>query len=148
MKVTEIKYQRRTIEQTQQEYDKVYEKLDNAKTVQDCLDALAMEENASKYFNTMSTLAEIRISLNTKDEFYQQESQYYADARPLFSKCTTTFYNKILNHPLRPQLEQVLNPQLFKFYECQQLAFSPIIIEDLQEENKICLEYYQLLGGY
>ena len=97
--------------------------------------------------STMGTLASIRHSVNTKDDFYDAENTYWDEAGPLYSELDDLFYDALLTTTYRLELEAKLGTQFFKLIECGKKAFSPEIIEDLQEENRLSSEYSKLIAS-
>ncbi|MBO7150853.1 MAG: M3 family oligoendopeptidase, partial [Clostridia bacterium] len=104
-------------------------------------------EEMNKDAGTANALAYIRFSLNTKDEFYQGEMDYYDQAGPIFAQIGVQFSTMMLECPYRAELEQKLNPQIFKHYEISKKAFSDAIIEDMQTENATVTEYDKFMGA-
>ena len=47
----------------------------------------------------MSTIASIRFSINTNDEFYKDEKKYWDEYSPLFSDLDIKFYKVLLDSP-------------------------------------------------
>ncbi len=60
----------------------------------------------------MYTVASIRYSINTKDEFYSKEQDFYDENMPYFSEKTQQFENAILESKFRPELEKRLGKLL------------------------------------
>ncbi|MEG1528395.1 MAG: M3 family oligoendopeptidase [Clostridia bacterium] len=143
---TQIKYVRYTIEQAKTAYLEVYNLLENAKTVNDCINAREKHIQIIKNFNTPNQIAEVRYSLNTRDEFYANEVDYYNQTSPMFSELMLKYTELMLNTPFRKQLEKQLNPQVYKMYVCQSKAYSPIILKEKQEENTLTTKYSTLLS--
>ena len=147
MKVTEMPYKRFTIEEAQQAFAKFSEQYKNAQSADDIIEARKIIEEMNKQAGTANALAYIRFSLNTKDEFYQSEIEYYDQAGPIFAQISVQFSKMMLECPFRKELEQRLNPQIFKHYEMSQKTFNDCIIEDMQEENATVTEYDKFMGA-
>lgn len=45
---------------------------------------------------TMGTLASIRNSINTEDEFYDKEREYWDEYEPLYNEVYTLFYKALV----------------------------------------------------
>lgn len=147
MKVTEMPYKRFTIEEAQEAFAKFSEQYKNAKCADDIIEARKIIEEMGKHAGTASALAYIRFSLNTKDEFYQSEMEYYDQAGPIFAQISVQISKMMLESPFRAELEQKLNHQIFKHYEMSQKTFDDCIIEDMQEENATVTEYDKFMGA-
>lgn len=92
-------------------------------------------------FATMYNIARIRHTLDTKDEFYEGENNFFDEQMPHYEDLNNQFYKKIIASPFRPALEVHWGRQLFNIAELSLRTFDPIIMEDLQEENKLSSDY-------
>ena len=146
MKVTELPYSRVTLEQVQERAVKVINAVKNAATVEDILAARQEMIALHKDYSTNAGLCYMRYSINTADEFYSAEKDYYNEIGPVIDNLNFEYACALLDSPLRPELEKVLNPVLFKSLEVQRKAMSPDIIEDMIEENKLTSQYGKLLS--
>ena len=63
---------------------------------------------------TMASLAYVRFTLNTNDEFYVKEMDFYNEAEPVFTGLKTIFADAMLKSPHREYLETepvlIMNP--------------------------------------
>lgn len=96
---------------------------------------------------TMGTLASIRNSINTEDEFYDKEREYWDEYEPLYNEVYTLFYKALVSNKFRSELENEFGKQFFSIAEYNLKAFAPEIIEDLQLENKLSSEYNKLIAS-
>lgn len=95
----------------------------------------------------MSTLASIRNSMNTEDPFYEQEKAFMDENEPLLEEIQSRFYKALVSSPFRAELEKSLGSLLFLNAEMELKAFDPIIIPELQEENKLTTRYQKLMAS-
>ena len=146
MKVTELPYRRITLEEVQSRAEKVIQTVKSANTVGEILAARKDMTALHKDYNTNAGLCYMRYSINTADEFYAAEKDYYDQIGPVIDNLNFEYASALLESPLRPALEKVLNPVLFKSLEVQRKAMSPEIIEDMVEENKLTSQYSKLLS--
>ena len=102
---------------------------------------------ARSHVSTMKTIASIRHSVDTRDAFYDAENTYWDEMGPLYTELNALLYDALLSSQFRNELEAELGAQFFKLIECSQKAFSPAIIEDLQEENRLDSEYSKLIAS-
>ena len=147
MTCKELPYKRYTIEEAREAYEKAVERINNAKCVNCVLEAKKIFDDASIEYSTAASLANCRFTLNTRDEFYSAEVDYYDEVSPLFSELSVNFVDLLLESPFRKELEEKINPRFFKNAEIAKKTFSPAIIEDLQKENAIVTEYSKLMSG-
>ena len=103
--------------------------------------------NLRKHIETMSTLASIRNSINTADEFYDKEKDYWDEYGPLYMELNTDFYKAIVNSKFKEDIKKDYSEQFYKICENALKSFSTEIIGDLQEENKLMSKYTKLLAS-
>ncbi len=147
MKVSEIKYERYTIDAAQAGFEEFKRACENAKCAEDIVSAREklMTEVYTEYA-TSAALANCRFTLDTRDEFYAAEMGYYDEVGPLFSKIFTDYAELMLASPFRPELEKLLGSRRFASYEVSKKAFSDVIVEDMQKENALTTEYSKFMS--
>ena len=99
------------------------------------------------HFYTKETLVSIRHSVDTRDEFYKAEQEYFDEINPIVQEYITDYYRAITGSKFRKELEEHWGAQLFRLAEMSLKIFSPEIIEDLQQENKLSTQYSQLIAS-
>ena len=146
LKVNQIPYKRADVSKVKIALDKFLEINNNAKCVQDVLDARKVFNDAMEEFNTYASLAYVRYSQDTRDEFYLGEQDFYDQEGPTVSGYYSTYASAMVNSPFRAELEKLLPETLFPSYECAIKSHSKET-EDLERlENSIVTEYSQLLA--
>ncbi len=116
-------------------------------TEQEQLDAFEQINALRQEFDSMANICHIRNSIDTKNEFYNDEKKFFDENSPAVQALVTEYYRALLESSLRPQLEQKWGKTLFTIAEFSLKTFIPEIIEDLQEENKLITEYNKLKAG-
>lgn len=147
MKVSELEYRRFTAEEFQSAANEAVTRVKAARCVDDVLAARNIYLKALCDYATASALSYMRYSINTADEFYLAEKDYYDEAGPTVQNAALSYANALLDSPLRPQLEKALSPVFFRSMELQRKSMSPDIIADMVEENKLVSEYSKLMAG-
>lgn len=129
-------------------FEEKFKKLLEAFTTADSFekqDLMMKEINVLRsQFETMETLVHIRHTIDTTDEYYDRENDYIDEVRPTYEGLINEYYRALLTSAYRNQLEEKWGKQLFRVAECQLKTFSPEIIEDLQQENKLVSQYTKL----
>lgn len=148
VKVKDLPYKRYTIEEAKALYTEFEREADGAKSAEDFLKArkeyiLPM----ISHFTTSASLSGNRYNLNTADEFYKAEKDYYDSVSPEFYVLLNGYNKKLLNSPFRKELEENLNPLIFKNAEMSERAHGDAVIEDEREENGIITEYSLLMAS-
>lgn len=146
MKVSEIKYERLTIEHVSSVMESIIAGVKGAKSADDVLKARDAYVELIKEFTTAQSLSYMRYTINTTDEYYRGEKDYYDEITPKFQDYQRRFAHAMLKSTMRDEFEDKLLPLLFKLFEAQEKAVSALIVEDMIEENKIIAEYTQLMA--
>ena len=146
IKVKDLPYKRYTIEEARVAFSAFEAACGNASCAQDVLAAREAYETEMRHFSTSRSLAHCRFTLNTKDEFYRGEMDYYDTVVPEISAIGTRVADIMLTSPYRAELEASLNPRIYKSYEISKKAFSPEIIEEAKRENALVTEYSRLMS--
>lgn len=104
-------------------------------------------EKVQAEFITMSTLAYIRHSIDTRDAFYEAEKEYFNTAEPELEQYQQQWMMTLLESPFRPRFEEKYGTVYFTNAEMRLKTFMPEIISELQRENALCTEYSKLLAS-
>ncbi len=143
----DYEYKRPELDALTKEIRLLIEQFKNAETVEKQISAIEEINNVRKEYGTHSTLVYIRASINTNDEFYQMERDYFDEIAPQFEEVIFEYYQELVKSPFRNELEEKWGSQLFALAENQIKSFSPEIIELLQKENKLVSEYSKLVAS-
>lgn len=147
MKFKEYKYVRPNIE----EYKRlVREQLDliatgNSSDVE--IKAIKEIHKLDDELSSMFTISSIRNSVDTKDEFYDNEQTFADENMPHIQAVGNEFTNKLLASENRKELVSEFGELIFLQAEVAKKTFKPEIIEDLQLENKLSTEYVKLTSS-
>ena len=147
MKFSEIPYQRPDLDQLKAKQAELTEKLKNAKSYQEATAIFLEQEEASKHTATLATLASVRHSIDTRDEFYDGEEKFWNTAFPELEEYTQQWQLAMLNSPFKADFIAEYGDLMFKNTEIALKAFSPEIIPELQQENDLTQEYEKLLAS-
>ena len=147
MKVSELPYKRVTLEEVASVMEDVIPRIKNAKSVEEVLSAREDYLKLALEYYTANSLAYMRYSINTADEFYVAENDYYDEAGPAVNNYNVEYASALLDSPFRPELEKELSPVLFQSMEVQRKSMSRDIVPDMVEENKLVSEYSKLMAG-
>jgi M3 family oligoendopeptidase len=147
MKVSDLKYERMTMEAFTKAAGEIILKVKNAQSADEILEARKQYVELGEEISTALSLSYMRYTINTVDGFYVAEKDYYDEITPQIQYYSLEYANAMLDSPFRAELENKLSPLLFKMYEIQRKAMSPEIIEDMVEENRITTEYSKLMAG-
>lgn len=111
-------------------------------------DAVFLEKDElERHIMTLSTLVEIRNSINTLDEFYDAEVTFWNDAKPELREVDDAWTAALLASPFRQRLAATYGELLFRQAEQERRAFSPAIVGDMKRENALSMEYDKLIAS-
>ena len=147
MKFSDFKYERPIYESNKKEFNNIIKKISESNTYKEQKENIDMLNKLRNSIETMSTIASIRHSINTDDEFYEKERTYWDEYSPLYEELNSLFYKEVVNSKFKKDIENDFGRQFVSIAEYSLKGFSSEIISDLQEENKLCSEYTKLLAS-
>ncbi len=147
MKFKDYEYIRPNYDEIKESFLSLLVQIKNAKGYDEQNKYIKELNSIRKTIETMSTLASIRNSINTADEFYDREQNYWDEYGPLYTELNTDFYKSIVNSKFKEEIKKEYSEQFYKICECALKSFSSEIIPDLQEENKLTSKYTKLMAS-
>lgn len=147
MKFKEMTYTRPDEEAVKQQLSALTERLKNAASYEEARAIFMEKEAADKEVLSMSELAMIRHSIDTRDEFYDGESTFWDSFGPELQEYSHAWTMAMLESPFRKEFESEFGNVMFLNAEIELKAFSPEIIPEMQKENELVTEYEKLLAS-
>jgi M3 family oligoendopeptidase len=147
MKFNDFLYERSDLELFKQEMEDLIETLNSGVTLEQEIEICKEVFELQDELDTMSTLVSIRHSVNTKDDFYEKEQDFFDENGPIIQQYNQKFVNVLLESKNRKGLEEEFGRLLFKQAELEKKTFKEEIIPDLQLENKLSSEYSKLTAS-
>lgn len=147
MKFSEYRYERPDVKKVEQRFKELLGQFHAADNVDDQSRVIESINRLRSEVDTQAEIVGIRHSVNTNDEFYKAEQDYMDEIIPVIQEYKTDYYRALVNSKFREHLEEKWGSQLFRLAELSLKTFSPEIIEDLQQENKLSTEYSQLIAS-
>ncbi|MDO5716661.1 MAG: M3 family oligoendopeptidase [Tissierellia bacterium] len=147
LKFSEFKYVRPDFQEIETVIKEQTKDLKEALTTDEALHAYRRVSSINQEAESMMTLANIRHTIDTTDEFYDKEVEYHNENAPRIQESDVEFQRAFLNSRHRKELEKLLGKYLFQKYEMSLEVFSPEIVEDLIEEGRLSMEYQKLLAS-
>ena len=147
MKFSEMPYKRPDTEAAKVELAALTEKLKNAASYEEARAIFLEKEEMEKEVGTMSTLAYVRHSIDTRDEYYDGEIEFWDETWPELEEPEQAWIDAMLESPFRKDFEAEYGDLLFVNAEIAKKTFSPEIIEDMQKENELATEYGKLTAS-
>ena len=147
VKFSEMKYQRPDLAALKEEMGQLVEQLKAADSYQTAREVFLRKEELGRHIQTMGTLANIRHSIDTRDEFYDGEVKFWNAAGPELEEYSQAWNLAMLNSPYRSDFSQEYGDLMFVNAEIALKTFSPEIIDLMQKENDLTQEYEKLLAS-
>ena len=149
MTVSQIPYKRVSLEDVATEAAAILAAVKNATSAEQVLEARNRHVAMVKSYYTATALSYMRYSINTVDEFYLGEKDYYDEIGPEVQRISLDYAKAMLETPFRKELEEsgAIIPLVFESYLVETKAMSPEIVQDMIEENKVVSEYSRLMAS-
>jgi len=147
MKFNEFKYERPDVEKAKKDLEKEIALINAGHDLETEIKAIDNLFGIFDNLNTMGTLVSIRNSVDTTDEFYEKEQEFFDENRPVLQQFEQELFMRALASKNRPGLEEKYGKLIFLRGELAQKTFKPEIIGDLQKENKLTTEYGKLIAS-
>ena len=147
MKFSEFPYERPNFEQVKAEMESLMAQMENAASADAFMELFGKVNELRNHYSTASTLCSIRHSIDTRDEFYDKETEYWDEYGPLYQNLESKLFKLVLHSKFEAELRDRIPQTYFKEAEFSEKSFREDIIPDLQEENKLSTEYSKLIAS-
>lgn len=147
MKFSQYKYESSSYEDIKDKFIKLVDKINKSTNYEDQKNYILQLNEIRNDIQSNSTIASIRYSIDTSDEYYEEEKKYWDEYMPLYEDLNCEFYKAIVNSQFKNEIINDFSKQFYNICEDSIKSFSKEIIEDLQEENKLCSQYTKLLAS-
>ncbi|CAG7653750.1 M3 family oligoendopeptidase [Paenibacillus allorhizosphaerae] len=143
----DFEYIRPDMEQLQQRMEALFASLSTVASADEQEVVLKRINQIRSEFDSMSAIARIRHTVNTKDAFYKAEQDFFDQNTPIYQGWVSRYYEALMRSPFRAQLEEKWGKQLFRIAELTVKTFSQEIVDDLRLENKLASDYVKLTAS-
>lgn len=147
MTFAEMPYRRPDLGAVLDRYDELTLKFSSAVSAAEQAELIERHEKLSADFQTLSTIAYIRNSINTADPFYEKEMAFFDESAPVFEERVQRFYRAVTASRFREELEKKTGNLFFRNLEIALRSFSPAVVELKKKENALVTEYEKLLAS-
>ena len=126
---------------------KIKEKLENAQNEKEALRAVKAYFDFNDELETDCTIISIKYSINTTDEEIVKANDVVDEVMPVIGESIQEFEKALFNSKFRKAIEAKYGTLMFKRIEVGFKTFSPEIIPELVQENKLTSEYSRLMAS-
>lgn len=146
-KFNEFEYVRPNLSEFEKAFRDAIDKF-NASTSAETQMAVHKEINKlMESFFTMRTISTIRYTINTRDEFYDEEHDFFDNCKPLIMELETTFRKALISSKFRKEIEAVYGSLIFDNAEITLRTFNNEIAETLRTESNLTNSYTKLIAS-
>lgn len=146
MKFSEMPYKRIDMDEVKKTYRDI---IDRTKAAGSGEEQFEIHREYYKFMDDIRTsmeLAMIRHDIDTTDEFYEKESDFYDEVTPIINQYENEYGQVLYDSPYREYLESKIGKVTFKNIEIANKAFDEKIIPLMQEENALSSRYSKLIA--
>ena len=147
MQFQEYAYQHMDALSLQKQLSELAEQIQQANNIEQVQDCIKKVDTIRRFVATQVSLVEIRHTVDTKDAYYTKEQEYLDTVLPELEKDYEKINRALLESSFLEELKHRLPETFFLQKEMDLKAFDPIIIEDMQEENRLMTKYQALIAS-
>ena len=147
MKFSEMPYERPDLAAVKQQFADLQAELQAAPDYAAAREVFLREQTLSKHIDTLANLASVRNTIDTRDKFYDEEMNFWNEALPQLQECENAWSKAMLASPFRKDFAAEYGDLMFVNAEIADKAFSPEILPEMAEENKLTTEYGKLIAS-
>ena len=147
MKFSEMPYERPDLEALKGKISALTARLKGAAGYDEAKAVFLERDKESRHLDTLATLAQVRNTIDTRDEFYDGEVKFWNAALPELEEYEQAWKLAMLESPFRKDFEAEYGNLMFLNTEIALKTFSPEIVPQLQRENDLTQEYQKLIAS-
>ncbi len=141
-----MKYERPDIKEVKDKFESFKERIDNAKDGSELVETIKEFSVFQKELGTMGSLVSVRHSIDTRDEFYEKENDFFNENSPIFSNLYSEVAKSILNSKFKEVVAKEIGQHYLDLLECS-LVVEEKAIPYLQKENDLISKYDKLIAN-
>lgn len=142
-----LEYERPDFEGLKALYKTLTKRINEAKSYAEIKACLLEEDEFSSRVNTMGTIAAIRHTIDTSDEFYEKEEEYYNMQYPETLPYIQAFNKSLLSTPFRKQIDEEYGTQFLKSIQLGFDSFCEKNIPLMQQQSELTNRYQKIMAS-
>ncbi|MFI3231133.1 MAG: M3 family oligoendopeptidase [bacterium] len=147
MKFNDFLYVRPDSKEVMDKLEDLSLEFQNAKSFEEQLDIYKKVEQVLRDCHTMNSIAYVRYTINTNDEFYKAEKDYRDLNSPLIDEKFKKLQNLLLESEFLEDFKKELGEVCITNLKLEVKSFSPEIVDLLQKENELKSKYQTLYAS-
>ncbi|MFU0828922.1 MAG: M3 family oligoendopeptidase [Lachnoclostridium sp.] len=145
-KFSELEYSRPDYDLYERECLKMAEEVEKAKSYEEIKEILKRREELESHVSTMATIAYIRNTLNTTDEFYEKEIEYNDERGAAARVAVTKLSKAILGCRFKDEIDADYGKEYLVIEQRMVDQFKDELVPYMQEEAKLTTRYQKLMA--
>jgi len=141
-----MEYIRPDFEMIEESAEKLKDRVNCAVSYKEVKTCLMEMEELTKHMETAVTLASIRHTLDTRDEFYEKEDAFLKAKMPEVTPGLLALKESFMNSAFRAELEEEYGRQMFVSMELEKKTFCRENILLMQKEAVLTSEYEKIMA--
>lgn len=147
MKFQDYKYLRPDMDAIKVSFDTLLKSFAAAETIEAQDKVMTQINEVRSTFDSMSDICYIRNTIDTTDEFYADEQNFFDENMPVYQGLVSDYYKVLTASTFKDQLIAKWGTQLFALAEKSIKTFDSSVLEELKEENKLTTKYRKLIAS-
>ena len=147
MKFSEMPYARPDAGRAAEQYRELAARAKNAESGEALAELFRQHTELNDGFSTAACIAMIRHTLDTRDEFYDAENDFFDQAAPGVGNAQLDFYRALLASPHKEALARQYGPLLLEKMQVAANSAGDQVLELMQAENALASRYQKLYAG-
>jgi M3 family oligoendopeptidase len=143
---SELEYVRPDFDTLEIESRRMVDEINNAVSFEEIKAILEHREKLQKTIDTMCTIAFIRNTLNTTDDFYEKEIEFINERSATASVATIQVSKALLDCRFTKELSAEYGPEYLVIEQRSVDQFKEELVPYLQQESKLTIRYQKLMA--
>lgn len=145
-KFDKLEYVRPDLAKFKETLSDLTNQLSNASSYEKAKKVFLLEDEKMQELESTFTIAFVRNTLDTTDEFYEGEVAYFNDEMPTVQASLVSFGETLSVSPFRNEFEKEYGKQIFTKIELEKKSFCEANIPLMQQEAKLTNEYQKIMA--
>ena len=145
-KFDKLEYVRPDLTKFKETVSDLTNQLSNASSYEEAKKVFLLEDEKMQELESTFTIAFVRNTLDTTDEFYEAEVAYFNDEMPTVQASLVSFGETLSVSPFRNEFEKEYGKQIFTKIELEKKSFCEANIPLMQQEAKLTNEYQKIMA--
>ncbi len=143
---SKLEYVRPDYDRIEEECKKMVEDIKNAKSYSDIKEVIDRREKLYNSIATMTTIAYIRNTLDTTDEFYEKEVEYINNREAEASVAMTEVSKALIECKFTDEINAEYGPEFLVIEKREVDKFKEELVPYMQQESKLTMRYQKIMA--